>query len=170
MEESVSGDLPLGEPQKICAMLSRRVFGWRRYVPLISALVLIVLIYVMSVALSALGVPSLVTALAALVALVAGLRAIQWLSRKATSQALRERGSAASHVITYSLVPQGLKCASERGENLCYWSAIDEVARTRDHWVFMTLGMGYVLPRRFFNNTLEEQRFVGPDHAASQIT
>ena len=160
MTASVRGDLPLGEAQKACGLINRRILGWRRIVPLVSGLGLGLLICLGVSLLHQLGVPAALAVLAAPVLFVLGMVGIRRLCGASTNQALRHRGAPSSHRVSYEVSPEGFRVNSDVAESLYYWTAIDELACSRDHWVVLVLGMGLVAPRRFFATPLDEKEFV----------
>jgi hypothetical protein len=156
----VSGNLPMGEAQKACKLLMRRVFGWKRYFAAIYFCALSILMF---------GGASVFYSPKSEInfgwiwffaCLVVGLIAYQVIWKKIAFSTFQDRGAPAVSAITYSVTDRGLVLNSEESEQLFYWSAVSELTMNRTYCVFIVRGMGYVIPRRFFSDRTVEQDFL----------
>jgi hypothetical protein len=91
---------------------------------------------------------------------VACCEAITRFLTKKMRQAWFVRGVAAEIDFTFSILPEGLQVTSDVGVAMIRWPFINEVMPVRGHWLMVTPGNGFGLPRRSFPSEAEERTFL----------
>lgn len=167
----VSGDLPLAETAKARWALGARLYGWWRYMWIVMVLALMacgLAMFFLFEALSRRPQPIAYEQfeLWAILLLYLGFgvgyvlacrRYWRWLVSRST----RARGYKDVIPIRFAVAEDGFHVTAEFARTHVSWPGVSEIAPMRKrHWLFITAGSGFVIPRRFFAGVEAERAFI----------
>lgn len=156
-----SGEMRLVDTQHASAFLFQKVAKPNRV-----ALMLVALAVILGVGASVLAVDyvapgSDASALLAVVAIVTIAFVVQARLRvSAFFRGLRDRGVSETSVGLYRLREDGLHVSGENVEMVVNWRAVSEIALGPTFWCVIGPGIGFHLPRTFFETRDAERAFI----------
>jgi hypothetical protein len=166
----VSGSIGLAELVGASGRLRWRVFGLWRYaclglyaIYLGVGFLLFQLVDRMSRADLLRGHPDLYLVIfvaTMLVSVVVIARLYRGLMRRVQIGIAAARGHEDPAAVTVAATPEGLRIAGATSDTRVAWAGISEIAPTPTQWLFITGGMGYVVPRRFFPDVETQRAFL----------
>lgn len=143
--------------------IRRRVVGRWRLLLLVGIpvfAILFVLITVIVAQIPSDGAARMVVAFVMALVGAACVRAIVRFSTKKMQQAWLARGVPPEMDFTFAIQPEGLQASSEVGASTIRWASINEVMLFRAHWVLITAGHGFGIPRHSFAAEADERTFM----------
>lgn len=143
--------------------VQRRVVGWWLLllvvgIPIFSLLCVLATVVVAQIPSNGLARMAVALVLGMLAA--ACIRVISRSVMKKMRQAWLARGVPAELDFTFSLCPEGLQVASDVGVAMMRWAFINEVMLVRGHWLLISAGYGFGIPRQSFRSKADERAFM----------
>ena len=91
---------------------------------------------------------------------VASIQAVVRLLLRKMRQPWPARGIPLEIDTTFSILPEGLQITSDVGVGMIRWRFISEVMPAHGHWLLVSVGYGFGIPRQSFSSRSEEHAFM----------
>lgn len=158
----ISGEMKIGETASASWVISR-VYGFGLWGMIFVWLAVLVAMLATSTLASILFPKEVSGALVlpiGVLAWIGGMIAMNRIRNARMARALKARGLPRNAPVTFSIDADALEVRGSHGVSAVAWPAVTELLSTRQHWIFVSGGVGYCLPRRLFPAQAGERDFV----------